>query len=125
MRKVYTLINSEGNNLTLDFKNINNLKLISFLNDGTGRVTYNIHIIDLMRYFQSKITLKELVERSSDEKFIFFDSDAKTTTLVNKNIFLNKISCGGDLFCNLPSGMAINGKKYDAMILNFFNPDYE
>ncbi|MES2811391.1 MAG: hypothetical protein V4670_02870 [Bacteroidota bacterium] len=125
MKKIYTIIECEGRILTLDFKSINNMKLTSFLNNGTGKVTYETHINDIMMYFKSKITLQELVENSSSEKFGFFEFESKTTTLVNKKTVINNINCGELLFCDLPSGMGIHGQEYAEMILNFFNPDFE
>jgi hypothetical protein len=123
--KTYDIINSEGAILKLEFKNISNIKLISALNDGSGRVAYETDIINLMLYLKSMLTLQELAIKSINQEFVLFDFNTKKKALINKANVIKKISCGSDLFCSLPIGMGIYGKKYDKMILNFFNDEYE
>lgn len=123
--KTYDIINSEGTILKLEFKNLNKMQLTSTLTDGSGRVTYDTHVIDLMRYLYSRLTLEELAKNSINQEFTYFDYESRKFAQINKQNVINKISCGADLFCNLPSSMGISGKEYDEMIFNIFSQDYE
>ncbi len=118
--KTYDIINSEGTILKFEFKNLNKMQLTSTLTDGSGRVTYDTHLIDLMLYLHSRMTLQQLAANSINQQFEYFDFKTKKVSLVNKTNFIKKISCGNFLFNNLPSGMGIFGERYDEMIFNIF-----
>lgn len=96
------IINAEGSILALYVLD-ENLFLGSALNDGSGRIYYNVLQKDVWKLLVSEVTPIELFKLS--KLFLFVSADGTQIIEHDGNKFLNFIQCGSELIGNLPDSM--------------------
>lgn len=94
------LINSEGSILALCFAD-GEMYLSSFLNDGSGRIYFQVSSAQLYNLFLSNNTLHELFEQSA----IYFCFRNNNFEKNEKSELRKMLTCGDTLMKNLPDSM--------------------
>ena len=107
--KKYTILNCEGNILKLEIEN--NFQEIKFaflakMDNGTGRIHFSIKRQELNDFFDSKITLSQIIQNSKDETFLLIRYDKEY--MVAKSEIINKIQCGNQLYSNILNDLKMN-----------------
>ncbi|SFG28535.1 DUF3293 domain-containing protein [Pontibacter chinhatensis] len=112
------LINSEGPILSLHEYN-HNLYLSSHLKDGSGKVYYATNKELLHEYYQGKITIKNLIDRSPSRELAikhFVRSVYVQVSQVLKDDFNQEIQYSDYRFTDLPPGMAAEDYLADSSL---------
>ena len=109
MSNTYTLINSEGNIFVIHFKDKEIIAEI-LLEDGTGKISFEINKSSIIKYINNEITLNDLLEKSPKKKVQFYNYNSKSISRINKNQ-VGKLSCGDEYYINLPLEMKLSFEK--------------
>lgn len=107
MKKTYSILNAEGNILLLQIENneiaLPQLYFLANLKFGKGRVILSISDITLLKYFNSQLTLGEIISGSHDKQFIIRTS--QKVFIVEKSFLVDNIECGDIRFADFPKEM--------------------
>ncbi|MBC5836016.1 hypothetical protein G6N05_14105 [Flavobacterium sp. F372] len=109
MTNTYTLINCEGDIFVIHFKN-NKITAEVLLDDGSGKISFIINKLSILKYLHNEIKLNDLLEKSSVIRVKLYDYNTKSTSqIVKKQV--GKLSCGDEFYDNLPEGMKLTFEK--------------
>lgn len=109
MTNTYTLINCEGDIFVIYIKN-NKITAEILLDDGSGKISFIIKKLSILKYLHNEIKLNDLLEESSVIRVELYDYKTKSTSqIVKKQV--GKLSCGDELYDNLPEGMKLSFEK--------------
>ncbi len=103
LKKVDSILNSEGTILGLFEHKTGILFLSSYLKDGSGEVYYSTNKETLKKYFNSEMTLKQVYLESDD--FLASRKFRGETASFIKEDLTDLIQCGDSLFSELSSDM--------------------
>jgi hypothetical protein len=135
MSNSYALINCEGNILVFFFEK-NKITAQALLDDGTGKVFFEIKKFEIKKYLHSDLKLDELLQKSSITNVEIYDYQTKLKSIIcKKNI--GKLACGDSYFNDIPyemklcfrkrielsiriSNIALNFEKIMELILHYY-----
>lgn len=109
MSNKYPLINCEGDILVIFFEK-NNITAQALLDDGTGKILFDINKSSIIKYLNNEIKLKNLLEKSLSKTVEFYDFNSKLSSKINKKD-VGKLSCEEDYYINLPLEMILPFEK--------------
>lgn len=106
--KTYTILNCEGNILQLeiekDYSGIT-LTFCANMNSGVGQVYFSVTEIQLLEYFNSKITLSQIVQNAHEDRFLLMRYS--NGYIVKKAFIVHSLQCGDILFGDILIDMKI------------------
>lgn len=103
MSNTYTLLNCESDILVIKFDK-NKITAQALLDDGSGKISFEIQKFEIIKYLHSDLTLNQLLQRSSITNVELYDYKTKSKSKISKQL-IGTLTCGNSLFNNLPLGM--------------------
>lgn len=125
MTNVYTLLNCEGDILVIYFSK-NKITAQALLDDGSGKISFEIQKFEIIKYLHSELTLEELIQKSSVKEVQFYDYSSKSKSIICKKI-IGKLACGTSLYNNLPLELKMSFPKRIelAVMANYIALDFK
>lgn len=131
----YTLLSCEGDILVIKFDK-NKITAQALLDDGSGKISFEIQKFEIIKYLHSYLTLHDLIQQSSITDVELYDYQTKSKSKISKQL-IGTLTCGNSLFNNLPLGMkmpfaerielavranylALNFNKIMEMVMHYF-----
>ncbi len=135
MKNTYTLLNCEGDILVIYFSK-NKITAQALLDDGSGKISFEIQKFEIIKYLHSDITIDDLIQKSSIVDVELYDYKTKLRSTIDKNL-IGQLACGNSLYNNLPfelkmsfpkrielavraNYLALDFKKAMEMVKNYF-----
>ena len=116
--KSYTILNSEGNILTLEIENspgyVTSLTFCANTNIGMGQIYFAVSATELRDYFNSKITLSHIIQNAKEDRFLLIRHDKGY--IINRSFAGNGLQCGDLLYKNILDDMKIGSKEVAKII---------
>lgn len=109
MTNKYTLINCEGDMLIFFFEK-NKITAQALLDDGTGKVFFEIKNFEIIQYLHNDLKLDELIQKSSITNIELYDYQTKTKSTINKKL-VSKLACGDSFYNDIPFEMKMPFQK--------------
>lgn len=110
MKTGYTILNCEGDILRLEIENFkDNFTTLTFcanMNSGIGRVYFSVSEKELQEFFNSKITLSQIVQNAEEDRFLMIRYDKGYS--LEKSFVKNCLQCGDKLFGEILDDMKIS-----------------
>ena len=100
MSNTYCLLNCEGDILSIFFEK-NKITAQALLDDGSGKVFFNIKKFEIIKYLHSVLTLEQLIKKSSIKEVEIYDYSTKSKSTISKKL-IGQLACGNSKFNNLP-----------------------
>lgn len=117
MKEKYIILNCEGNILKLEIENsFKKIKLAFFakMNNGTGEIYFPVQKQELIKFFNSKLTLSQIIENSKEDIILLTRYDKEY--LVSKSEIVNKIQCGSELYSDILYDLKMNNTDIEKML---------
>lgn len=109
MTNKYTLINCEGDILVIFFEK-NKITAQALLDDGTGKVFFEIKKFEIIQYLHNDLKLDELIQKSSITNVEIYHYQTKLKSIIcKKNI--GKLACGDSFYNDIPFEMKMPFQK--------------
>lgn len=107
--KIYTILNSEGDILKLEIERYRDgfttLTFCANMNSGVGRVYFSVSEIQLQEFFNSKLTLSQIIQNAKENRFLLIRHDK--VYAVEKSFVVHSLQCGDMLFGDILIDMKI------------------
>jgi hypothetical protein len=107
--KTYTILNCEGNILQLEIEKDNNETSLTFyaqMNNGTGCVYFSLTPNQLLGFFNSQITLSQIVQNAKENLFLLMRYDKGY--VVKKSFVVYSLQCGNALYDDILDDMKMS-----------------
>lgn len=118
MKRTHTILNSEGDILQLHIEQGLWKPRLTFrakMNSGVGCVYFLISVNQLFEFFNSKVTLSQIVQNRIEDRFRYVWYDKVST--VRKSCVV--LQCGDTLYCDTPTDMKIRSSDLARLLLEF------
>lgn len=111
--KTYTILNSEGDILKLeiekDYNGFTKLTFCANTNIGMGRIYFDVSATQLNEFFNSKLTLSQIVKKVQEDRFLLIRYNKGY--IVNSTFVEHGLQCGDILFRDILDDMKIGNKE--------------
>jgi hypothetical protein len=116
--KTFTILNSEGDILKLEIENnpgyLNTLTLCANTHIGIGQIYLPVSASGLRDYFNSKITLHQIIQNTKEDRFLLIKYDKGY--IVDRAFVAHGLQCGDMLYRDILDDMKIDSKEIKKII---------
>lgn len=116
--KTYTILNSEGNILSLeverDISHFTRLTLCANTNIGMGKIYFSVSVKELQEFFNSNITLSQIILNAQEDRFLLLRYDKGY--IVDRSLAAQGLQCGGMLYGDILDDMKIGKREITKII---------
>jgi hypothetical protein len=117
MKRAYTILNCEGDILRLEIENFQNFTTFTFcanMNNGIGRVYFPVSEKELLEFFNSKITISQVVQNAMEDRFLLIRYDKGY--ILERSFVAHSLQCGDLLYRDILDDMKIGNKEIEKII---------
>jgi hypothetical protein len=116
--KTYVILNSEGDILKLEIEKYKDgFTTITFcanMNTGAGRIYFPVSAKELREFFNSKITLSEIVQNAKKDRFLLIRYDKGY--IADRSFVACSLQCGDILYEDIFDDMKLDNKEITKII---------